>query len=474
MNLIILLTLISPIVIGYLIIHLLFSRDGKGNRWLWHLWMLFLAPAVGFALVSLLYYMWSVIFSPAHAIGVLVSIEVLLILILFAVYLVNTRSHTPQEIVSLPRPAHNKVLVAAATMLLILLLANYFDDWLRESLAAPYGDWDAWAIWNLRASFISSGDKWLTGFSEVITWSHPDYPLLLPLNIARIWVLIAQRSVLVPILVSLIFQISLLGLLITSIQLQRGYLQGILAGLIGVLVLSTSLAFKLYADIPIAYYFLGVNTLLFLDESNPKASYSLAVVTGLLVGAAVWTKNEGWVFLGATVITKIIIDLASRKFSRSRNWWGYFLIGLAPLLLATIHFKLVYAPPSDLVKNLSFGSMTGAFLSADRYLMIFRFVKDQILEYGNLIFPLIPLLLIYGIIMGISIPRNQKTAVMSLALRITLLTGIYFLVYLFTPKDLVWHLSTSMERLVTQIFPSFILLIFLVVSPPNREQGVQI
>jgi hypothetical protein len=147
---------------------------------------------------------------------------------------------------------------------------------------------------------------------------------------------------------------------------------------------------------------------------------------------------------------------------------------LAPLLLATIHFKFVYAPPSDLVENLSFGSITAAFLSADRYLMIFRFVKDQILEYGNLIFPLIPLLLIYGIIMGISIPRNQKTAVMSLALRITLLTGIYFLVYLFTPKDLVWHLSTSMERLVTQIFPSFILLIFLVVSPPNREQGVQI
>ena len=58
-------------------------------------------------------------------------------------------------------------------------------------------------------------------------------------------------------------------------------------------------------------------------------------------------------------------------------------------------------------------------------------------------------------------PTGQKKAVISLALRITLLAGFYFLVYLFTPKDLAWHLGTSLERLVTHIFPSFILLFFL-------------
>ncbi|GAH41772.1 unnamed protein product, partial [marine sediment metagenome] len=134
-------------------------------------------------------------------------------------------------------------------------------------------------------------------------------------------------------------------------------------------------------------------------------------------------------------------------------------------------FKIAYAPPSDLGVNLNFGAFSGAFLSVERYLTIFRFAKNQILEYGSLILPLIPLMLIYAIIVGIMIPKNQKIPVMSLALRITLLSGIYFLVYLFTPKDLVWHLSTSMERLVTQIFPSFILLFFLVVSGPSRGEN---
>jgi uncharacterized membrane protein len=122
-----------------------------------------------------------------------------------------------------------------------------------------------------------------------------------------------------------------------------------------------------------------------------------------------------------------------------------------------------------MLENLSFGGIANAFLSPERYLTIIRFVRDQFLEYGNLILPLIPLMLIYALLAGLSIPTNQKKAAISLALRLTLLTGFYFLVYLVTPKDLTWHLSTSLERLVTHIFPSFILLFFLVVSPHNHN-----
>ena len=79
----------------------------------------------------------------------------------------------------------------------------------------------------------SSGSEWLQGFSEEIAWSHPDYPLLLPLNVARLWITQAERSVLAPILLGLIYQLSLVGLLITSVMFFRGNLQGIIAGIIG-------------------------------------------------------------------------------------------------------------------------------------------------------------------------------------------------------------------------------------------------
>jgi hypothetical protein len=465
--------LLSPILIGWLSLHLILPNFGSSNRLPGIFWTLFLGTGLGLALISLLYYSWSVVFDPAAYFTVLMLIELLLVAALFVTCVRRKRSRTDQESSFLPRGGVNKLLAAAATLLLILLFVNYFEDWVRVTLAAPYGDWDAWAIWNLRAGFIASGESWSFGFSEAISWSHPDYPLLLPLNIARLWVILGDRSVWAPILVSFMFQISLLGFLITSVHLLRGYIQGILAGMVGVLVLFTSLSFKLYADIPIAFFFLAANCLVFLSESGSHAKYNFSLLAGLLVGAGLWTKNEGWAILAATVITKLILDFSNRKsISWSKKWWGYFLLGIAPFLLVTIHFNIVYAPPGDLLKDISMAGITSSVLSPGRYMLIFRFVRDQFLEYGNLILPLVPMMLIYALIAGFSIPVDQKKAVLSLALRITLLAGFYFLVYLITPKDLAWHLGTSLERLVTHIFPSFILLFFLVVSPPGREEPV--
>ena len=465
--------LLSPILIGCLSLHLILPNFGSSNRWPGIFWKLFLGTGLGLALISLLYYSWSVVFNPAAFFTVLMLIELFVVGALFVTCIRRKEYRTDQESYFLPRDGVNKLLAIAASLLLILLFVNYFEDWIRATLTTPYGDWDAWAIWNLRAGFIASGEGWSSGFAEAISWSHPDYPLLLPLNIARLWVLLGDRSVWAPILVSFIFQISLLGFLITSLQLLRGYIQGILAGLVGVLVLFASLSFKLYADIPIAFYFLAANCLVFLSESESDAKYNLSLLTGLLIGAALWTKNEGWAMLAATVITKLILDFSNRKsISRSKKWWGYFLLGVSPFLLATIHFNIIYAPPGDLLKDISIGGIASSVLSPGRYLVIFRFVKDQFLEYGNLILPLVPLMIIYALTAGLSIPIGQKKAVISLALRITLLASFYFLVYLITPKDLTWHLGTSLERLVTHIFPSFILLFFLVVSPPGREEPV--
>jgi uncharacterized membrane protein YadS len=117
--------------------------------------------------------------------------------------------------------------------------------------------------------------------------------------------------------------------------------------------------------------------------------------------------------------------------------------------------------------------MISDLLSGERYRIILGFAKQQFLGYGGLILPMIPLMLVYAVVTGVSIPGNQKVAVIALGLRITLLLVIYFFVYLLTPKDLAWHVSTSMERLVTQVFPSFILLFFLAVAPLYRVKITQ-
>jgi hypothetical protein len=66
-------------------------------------------------------------------------------------------------------------------------LGLFLLDFQAAAGANPYGEWDAMAIWNLRARFLSSGgDLWLRAVSSesvggMAGVAHPGYPLFLPL-----------------------------------------------------------------------------------------------------------------------------------------------------------------------------------------------------------------------------------------------------------------------------------------------------
>ena len=66
--------------------------------------------------------------------------------------------------------------------------------------AGLQGDWDAWAIWNLRARFlIEPTDRWKDAFVPALTWAHPNYPMHLPSAVARGWLQAGSESVTIPI-----------------------------------------------------------------------------------------------------------------------------------------------------------------------------------------------------------------------------------------------------------------------------------
>jgi len=45
----------------------------------------------------------------------------------------------------------------------------------------------------------------------------------------------------------------------------------------------------------------------------------------------------------------------------------------------------------------------------------------------------------------------------------------YFGAYLITPNDFKWQLSTSMNRLLAQVWPSMLLLSFMALRPPESQ-----
>ena len=84
------------------------------------------------------------------------------------------------------------------------------------SWKTPHGGWDAWAMWNLRARFLfRAGIHWADAFSEHLG-EHVNYPLFIPANVARGWVILGSDTVVIPIILSALFTFSIVGLTVSG------------------------------------------------------------------------------------------------------------------------------------------------------------------------------------------------------------------------------------------------------------------
>src|SRR5580704_7843752 len=184
----------------------------------------------------------------------------------------------------------------------------------QMAAALPVGEWDAWALWNLRAKFLAGPvGAWRYALSPLLKNSHPDYPLLLPAFVARVWKAGGTMDAIVPILTALGFFAALIALLVSVIALLRGAASALLAGL--VVLSTTSLltwAPAQYADIPLAFYYLGAIALIYLQSSREDAGPWAFVWAGLCASFAAWTKNEGIPFLVSICIVLFAFTLWQR------------------------------------------------------------------------------------------------------------------------------------------------------------------
>jgi hypothetical protein len=64
--------------------------------------------------------------------------------------------------------------------------------------------------------------------------------------------------------------------------------------------------------------------------------------------------------------------------------------------------------------------------------------------------------------------RPHPTFVSAGFIALALMFVGYFFVYVLTPMDLIWHLGTSLERLLLQMWPTFLFLLFLVIGPAEE------
>lgn len=465
---------------GLLLVLLLWPRESalKAN------WLLQGSLSLGCGLG-----LFSVIFMLPRATGgqYLLAIDLVVFALLLAGYLYRNRLPAVTTTVSLSSEEldpHWLPLILRAAFAIALLAALYSA--ILRTVAHPHGDgWDAFAIWNLHARFLFRGGvHWRDGFTPLIPWSHPDYPLLLPASIAHFWTALGRENQIVPAMIGLVFTFSTVGLLFSSLARLRGQISAILGGLT---LLTTPFFIEQgtaqYADVPLSFFILATIVLICLHENSAgvRRRSGLPVLAGIYCGFAGWTKNEGLLFLLAILTSQLLDFFMPRRRSDTTDAHSQphitresvreasssfvpFLAGIAPLLLLVAWFKRSVPASNELFSSIAFSKL----LDSSRYLAILKWYGKDFLRFGDwfLVPGTVLLAALYFASPANLIPAPNSGSRACLIAIVMTFAG-YFVIYIITPYDLYWHLRFSLNRLFLQLWPAAIFLFFLRI--PIRE-----
>ncbi|MCA1734324.1 MAG: hypothetical protein LC732_12075, partial [Acidobacteria bacterium] len=355
--------------------------------------------------------------------GVVLGLVALLVIAAGAVALARRRRSRPGPILEAPRSpaawigaAIVGVMVAGHGVLATL---------------APLGEWDFWSLWGLKAKvfYAHGGIDWDWLARPANAFSHPDYPVLLPLAydyaavIADSWV---DREL------GLLFTaLAASSLLLLAAHLRETSGSSLLAATGAVVLAGPVLSLPIgLADLPLLVF--GGIALLELRSAVIEGREGRIAIAAAALVLAVLTKNEG---VSLAVATTVAILVAGG----TRRW--KLLVGVVPAGAAALLWVAVRRTRglgTDLFEGEPLARLAAA--SPGRLL---RALAENPPDH-----PFFWLALLIAILAAGS---HRLARERWLLLAVALQLGFFIGAYLITPRDLDWHVATSWSRLLGQL-----------------------
>lgn len=298
-----------------------------------------------------------------------------------------------------------------------------------------WGGFDGWAQWNMHARFLVGECDWRALLET--RFAHPDYPLMLPALIAAGWRALGAIDALVPMLLSALVAAVLLVGLHAAVRSAAGKALASAA----VLLCCIDPAFARcaaaqYADTLLAFWLLLAMAFLLAAQAASRIDPLLA---GFFAACAAWTKNEGIACFVAVGVAGLI------ALRGQRGGLQRFVLGALPPLAVLLWFKLRFAPPSDLAGP--DGIAWANVLDPGRHALVLATSAGYLLREAGMFLPVLAALLAMG--------WGKRARAATIA--VLLMLAAYFLTYLITPYEPVWHITHSADRLAHQVLPVMLL-----------------
>lgn len=433
-----------PIIAGYIVcIWLLSNRHGIGL-----LQKLAFSYGIGMGILSLVMFLLSLLKVRFGVLSITISLAIVVMPFLFLCF-------KSKDIFNKQTKMLQRKQLSFSRKLLIGLILCVFLFVLFQALIVPLAAWDSWAIYGFKAKAFYLDKTVQAGFLKDTTkfYSHPDYPLLVPL--AETWIYICLgtwNDQLVKILFPLYF-ISLIIIFYNNLKYYIDKKYSLLFAFFFVTIPQViSLGSSGYADLPLAFYYF--TSLAFLIRGCEDFDKTSLFFSAIFAGLAAWTKNEGIVMAMFDLLIFLGVILVRRKMSR-KNILLIVQYGLIIALIAGpwIWFKNSLGLANDVVNsnNLSLGNIIA---NLNRIPIVLTFMAKQVFSINswNLLFMFSVVVIIFNFKRVVLLPN------ILVFLSLLFYVCVWIFIYVISPYDIKWHLGTSLNRLLLQITA---LLLFL-------------
>jgi hypothetical protein len=362
-------------------------------------------------------------------IEIFVSILALLILLNYLILFINYNEYVIKLIFSLYiftilvffvyKPLNFFHLKITLIILMIIILGN------------PTYSWDAWAIWLFHAKRIFFEQSIIAQLDEYAMWTHNDYPVIAPTFAASLATLVGGWNNIFPKLAFLLMYFPPLILSIKIFNVRYHLLFLILA-----LFILNLHFINGYVDGLVAIYFSFSSYLVYDIFVNKQNSFYYLLITFCFFVILSLLKNEGIVMVTILLSIMIIINISKKEMLQNYKKIIFLLFSLIPILIWKINC-INHNIKNDIINYNVPNILTDRIFDYNSFKLIFKFLILDTKFILSIIF----------ILIAFYFTKNKKIFYFSLLVGMSYIFSL-FMVYLITPYDLTWHLSSSASRII--------------------------
>ncbi|MDQ2824195.1 MAG: hypothetical protein M3R29_01965 [Verrucomicrobiota bacterium] len=330
------------------------------------------------------------------------------------------------------------------------------------SLKRPLG-WDGLLDWEIKAHYAFLSDNVMPAdyFHSGRIFSHPEYPLAIPLTELWLYVWMGEaHQFWVKTIFPIFYAAGALLLACLSARLTgkrwAGYVAALLLFFVPQMTVRVGGATLGYVDFPISVVYLAVVGYLLLTLASNSGNFRIYAACLALLP---WLKREGAVLWLVAAMAGVVVILVRR---RSRRQLFALLPGLLIIIGWAVYLRAMQATPPEEFAPLS---LAGFSANVGRLIPIWQRMLFHMADPDDWsIFWLLSAVAITYLIVRV---RNLQCAILLGAIILPIV--IYCSIYIFsTWPPYLHHVSSSLPRLLMHVVPILWIAIAMSFSTPFR------